>query len=236
MTLYPLRDDTCLLALPMHEGSGNVFYDHSRYSHNATFYGDTIDWLDSPFGKVVFFAGTDDHYAKVSFYEIMKKIKEAGALTITAWINTGEDGQILTECQEFPYPICGYFNLEYRDGGKIYFKAKAGSCETSGSFADGLWHFIAAQAGPDFTRIYVDGNKEAENGDADLEHLYISSQMDAVLYIGTEYSPPSNLFNGFICDLRIYNRILSQDEIKALELYYRNFEVRPSILCPRPTL
>ena len=236
MTLYPLRDDTCLLALPMHEGSGNIFYDHSRYSHNATYYGDTTDWLNSPFGKVIHFAGTDSHYAKVAFHEIMKKIKESGAITITVWMKTEQDGQVLEDCQEFPYPICGSFILKYRNSGKIYFKAKSGSCETTESFSDGEWHFVAAQGGPDFTRIFIDGEKKGEGDAAELESLYISAQEDAVLYIGTEYSPPTNLFSGFICNLRIYNRILNQEEIRALELYYRNFEVRPSILCPRPTL
>jgi len=221
----------------MHEGEGNIFYDYSRYGHNATFYGSSTDWLDSPFGKVIFFPGTDDHYAKVGgVYEIMEKIENSNAITITAWINTGEDGQVLYDCQCWPDPLCEEIILEYKDGGKIYFEVDASaSCETSESFADGQWHFIVAQADEGITRIVVDGEVKAEC-DGGTFSSFLASCSDQILYIGTKYPEPSNLFEGFICDLRIYDRLLTLDEIKALELYYRNFEVRPSILCPRPTL
>ena len=239
MTLHPLRDDTCLLALPMHEGEGNIFYDHSRYSHNATFYGDTTDWLDSPFGKVIFFAGTDNYYAKVSGHEIMSKIAETKALTVTVWINTGEDGQILYDCHGFPYPLCGMIELALKDDGKIYWNGggtNGWDCpETSESFNDGQWHFIAALADHSISRIYVDGELKSE-GTGWSEWSPFWTDSDKILYIGTNYPEGSDLFSDFLCDLRIYNRVLSQEEIKALELYYRNFEVRPSILCPRPTL
>ena len=235
MTLYPLRDDTCLLALPMHEGEGNIFYDHSRYSHNATFYGDTLSWTDSPFGKCLHFPGTEGYYAKIgNAHEILEKIKQTNEITITAWINTAEDGQILYDCGCSP-PVCGGFELRYQNGGKIYFEANSANTwrvETSDSFADGVWHFVAIEGNDEISRILVDGEIKAEAPYRGYKFDYFNC--DYVFYLGWDYN--SNYFDGFICNFRIYNRFLSSDEIKALELYYRNFEVRPSILCPRPTL
>jgi len=238
MTLYPLRDDSCLLALPMHEGEGRIFYDYSRYQHNATFYGDTLSWTDTPFGKCLYFPGTPGYYAKIGgTYELNQKIAKTGEITITAWINTGEDGQILYDCACFASgPFCGLLSLDYRDGGKIHFTAGGSDCweaETTDSFSDGLWHFVATQGNNEIARILVDGEIKSEEPWGGDEYLYLDCS-DYVFYLGWDHG--SNYFSGLICDFRIYNRFLSEDEIKALELYYRNFEVRPSILCPRPTL
>jgi len=59
MTLYALRDDSCVLYLPMNEGAGSVVYDHSRYGNNGQIIG--ANWTQGKFGKALSFDGIDDY-------------------------------------------------------------------------------------------------------------------------------------------------------------------------------
>ena len=59
MTLYALRDDSCVLHLPMNEGSGSVVYDHSRYGNHGQIVG--ANWTQGKFGWCLSFDGVDDY-------------------------------------------------------------------------------------------------------------------------------------------------------------------------------
>ena len=77
MTLYALRDDSCVLHLPMNEGSGSVVYDHSRYRNNGQIVG--ANWTTGKFGWALSFDGVDDYVEISDFSEVNDQI------TITAW-------------------------------------------------------------------------------------------------------------------------------------------------------
>jgi len=238
MTLYPMRDDTCLLALPMHEGSGDIVYDYSRYSRNGQCYGD-IYWASPElFGPTLLFDGEDDYIIINEGHEIMEIISDLESLTITLWVK--KSGSASAQEYILSYGKVGQdktIGVRFLEDGRLNFWASdSWSCSTSDEYDDDNWHFVAAVADSDIARIYVDGKKADEDP---VEDFWNAPTTERDLYIGAIFIHPTGLayrLSGLVCDLRIYGRSLSEAEIKALELYYRNFEVRPSILCPRPTL
>jgi len=220
----------------MHEGSGSILYDHSRYSRNATAYGG-ISWSDTEMlGPTLLFDGNDDYLKVSNGHEIMETISASKSISITFWVkNSGAEASeyILSYGWIGPDKTLG---VRFTDTGKLRFWAEdSWACQSEEAFDDDSWHFVAAIADSEVSRIYVDGEERAE----DEVGSFWSPTTERNLYIGTVYLSGSGLvyhYSGLLCDFRIYNRALNQDEIKALELYYRNFEVRPSILCPHPTL
>jgi len=236
MTLYPLRDNSCLLALPMHEGSGNIVYDYSRYSRNGQCYGNIYWASPEQFGPTLLFDGEDDYIIINNGHEIMESIELAKSITVTLWVKSGSVSD-----QEFilSYGRLGSdktIGIRFLEDGRLNFYAgDSWSCSTTAEYDDNNWHFVAGVADADVARIFVDGEKGEEES---VENFWSLPETPRELYIGALDISTGlwRYFCGLLCDLRIYNRALSKEEIKALELYYRNFEVRPSILCPRPTL
>ncbi len=80
----------------------------------------------------------------------------------------------------------------------------------------GVWyHIVATHNGANNLNIlYVNGKEENRATQA------VSYEASAKTYIGVFYTSPSLLFNGLIDDVRIYNRILSSDEV--LSIYNAN--------------
>jgi len=229
MTLYALRDDSCVLHLPMNEGSGSVVYDYSRYRNNGQIVG--ANWTTGKFGKALSFDGVDD-YVEVPDSE---SLNITSAITISAWVYYKENPS------EWPAFVSKYssskgYLLWQRTNLKIAFGVwdESGNEHYAGEIilTEG-WHHLVGVYDPslpsDNVKLYVDGKQTGVTSDftgkisVSPNPLYIGRVMD--LY-----------FNGIIDEVRIYNRALSEEEIKSLYLYYQNFEVRPCILCPRPTI
>lgn len=86
-----------------------------------------------------------------------------------------------------------------------------------GFYFDGNWHNLVLEMGSDFNALYVDGNKlpvtYGWNGNetsgntmwVGLTHLALGRQLESPYF-----------FTGSMDDIRIYNRALSEDEVKQL--------------------
>ena len=82
---------------------------------------------------------------------------------------------------------------------------------------DGLWHHVAGTYDGITSKLYVDGNKVKQQqnqspGATPRNHWDLCIGNSVVEYEGGTFSS----FNGLIDEVRVYNRALSDEEIKAL--------------------
>jgi len=136
-------------------------------------------------------------------------------LTISSWVkfsNVSDStrvGNIIGN-----HPNSPNINLEGHTNGRIRFYWNSGQRDIFGTTdLRGDWHFVTVVRNKtlDYIRIYIDGNKEVETTAAD--NINISSQFR----IGNDFRTGTGIpYNGYIDDVRIYNRALSSDEVKLL--------------------
>jgi len=213
----------------MNEGEGSVVYDHSRYGNNGQIIG--ANWTTGKFGNALSFDGVDDYVRVPNPEEI--RFPANSPFTIAVWYNSVDNYS--TGTGSWQYMIykggAGYVAIGASPEGLGAFEWN-GKVEKGVSVTDGDWHFIVCvreESGEGL--LYTDGELVAsgkfDNGEV--------ANAAADLYIGQRDDGTYRMV-GLIDEARIYNRALSEAEIKSLYLYYQNFEVRPCILCPRPTI
>ncbi|HEY4936783.1 MAG TPA: LamG-like jellyroll fold domain-containing protein, partial [Puia sp.] len=88
--------------------------------------------------------------------------------------------------------------------------------------ADGLWHNITYVVpnipNPKFAdiKIYVDGTNLVVQGDPINTGFAVNTVLGSNTFIGSQEYGTGLFFNGLLDDFRIYNRELSETEIKLL--------------------
>jgi len=212
MTLNPKLDSSCVLALSFDEESGNIAYDQSQYGNDGTIYGATR--VRGIIGKALSFDGVDDY---VDCGDI-DDVDGASEITVTAWVKWGGAAGGLTAAREFHRKNNVYaFGGGWKDH-KARFWIHDGTWKNSGDsitdIDDGSWYFIAGVYDGEYLRLYVNGVEESNNYigsttlSANIEHVIVGSSK------GT-----GEFWNGIIDEVRIYNRALSEKEIKTLYHY-----------------
>lgn len=154
----------------------------------------------------------------------------AGEITVDAWINAppGNTYRVILGKVSTSYTYPGYF-LRVEADGTVAFAAVdcgTGSCGFSVCGAggakqpvcstsrvdDGKFHHVAGVRRSDGTRqIYVDGVSQNTR----VETNWITDNTNA-LYIGDADGTDQELFNGLIDEAQVFNRALSDSEIKAI--------------------
>jgi len=79
------------------------------------------------------------------------------------------------------------------------------------SVVDNKWHLLVGKYDGSTVSVYVDGKFE---NSSNFNHGIGSNNSE--LIIGNDPDCPNRFFNGIIDDIRIYNRALSEEEIKVL--------------------
>jgi len=208
-----------VLWLKFNEGSGNIAYDSSFYNNHGTIYGAT--WTDGKFGKALSFDGVDD-YVKVAD---SASLDIADEITIEAWIYPTKIEYYHTFISKVKNWRNDGFVVRLTGDGRVQFITLDFDYDviTSPEIKTYTWyHIIAINKGGEFKRIYINGVLKGENTDkvADI------TLNDAPLYVGFEPIHPNERFNGTIDEVRIYNRALTEEEIKML--YYNRIGAVPS--------
>lgn len=132
---------------------------------------------------------------------------------LTAYNYNGSENIYFAHCYIYPF----------LNKNKIYNGLKNTSpytyiSENYDSVSDGLWHHVLLITDNSSLKhqMYIDNYLVYET--AISKQNYID---DGVLRVGASYySGLTNYFNGFIDDIRIYNRVLNSDEISAI--YHEN--------------
>jgi len=211
-----------VLWLPMDEGSGNTTYDYSGNNNNGTLYnGSTICggidncplWVDGLIGKAISFDGVDDYVNIPS----SPSLSGLNTITLSVWVNPTKttEGTIASkhdnyqnrEWQLYINPYTYKYTFQVVDNSTNTFSEVAGILATAGKWT----HIVGVYNNGDL-RIYCDGvlissattNKIIRVTNAPIR---IGNRADDARYYG-----------GIIDEVLIYNRALSEEEIK--ELYY----------------
>jgi len=193
------------------EGPGPVAYDGSGNGNDGTLTGG-VTWVAQETGGALDFDGSSGHVL-IPFSESLR-LMNVGDYTVTAWFRPDE---VPTENKEV---------LQQGDGngtgrtwlfvaGTGEIRAYVGGGTTaSGIFVEAeVWYHAAAvvteQGATDAVQVYVNGQPAGDPG------AYGMEDSEGPYFIGC-HKDITNLWDGLIDDVRLYNRALSADEIKAM--------------------
>ena len=197
------------------EGSGTTAHDSSGNRNDGTIYG--AAWTDGKFGKALSFDGIDD-YALVP---ASASLNISDAVTIAAWMkleNVPIEAYEFIDSAGYAYTACAYVS----DPSGVRFNFVRVSGGVGGDLQQEFWKQYGAELpylpydqwyyvvwmydSSGYTAIYVNGNPYANT-------TLMSGKIDN--YGGGVFINCRNLHKGILDELRIYNRILNQQEIRA---------------------
>jgi len=137
-------------------------------------------------------------------------------ITVAAWIKTssmGSDDNIAT--------LGWAWKLQSGPGGNVAFHVMNTSPVTAAMGTlpvdDGTWHHVAGAYDGTEYKLYIDGRTNVSVASSGI------LMGEATAYYGTigahykrSDGAPKNFFNGLIDDVRVYNRVLSEEEIREI--------------------
>jgi len=216
----PVNLSNLVLYLTFDEGSGNIAYDYSGNGNNGTLYNGTnicggIDtcplWVDEKIGKAVSFDGVDDYVDAGNDTSLQLN----GDLTISAWIYadfplTDEHRNLIAKWHwaEFGLEITyGYVRLD--QGNVTNYEATWSNSKIQNS----TWVFIAVtrNATKKEVKFYIN-----EILDATRSYTIDIAKSTKPLWIGFRPDLAWLYWKGKVDEVRIYNKALSEEEIKFL--------------------
>jgi hypothetical protein len=184
---------------------GNAISDMSPNSNHGTNNGATFtEGVDGNINTGMKFDGVDD-YTNLGSFDLT-----GGQRSISVWINSKNIPSSLSDRRFFS---ANYFEIKFVNSNLeswIYdtsFKTLAYSASILNS---DTWYYIVITVNTNDLKMYVDGVLRNQNNTFTLtNHAYN-------LNIGSNYAGDSRFFNGAIDDVRIYNKVLTENEIKLL--------------------
>lgn len=201
------------------EGVSTIVRDFSGNGFNGvmTNMDASTDWVAGKRGKALDFDGVDDYVALPSA-NLSSRVSGNTAITIAGWFK-GSDIESMVRLQDgTAYIVLGWTSsgafapraLVSTDGGVT------GVNIGGGNVHDGKWRHIAMTWEKNTTngfKVYVDGSVTNQKDTPNVNLPVFSGSTGA--YFGS-YQGTSEFTAGSIDDVRIYNRALTRDEIKAL--------------------
>jgi hypothetical protein len=201
------------------EGSGTIAYDCEGH-YDGVLYGNTT-WTEGPMEGALAFDGDAD-YVRTTYEEGPEEY------TVSLWYNLAEDIHMTT--------FAGYRSLASKTGDEqptvdlweVWFTPAglgfanekspvsnyAGVYFSQAAFLKNQWHHVVVTGTKTEGKVYYDGQlKAAANND-----FVTGAWDDSVPFdIARPYNGTSDrFFNGKIDDMRIYERVLSEEEIFGL--------------------
>jgi hypothetical protein len=214
------NSDAAALLYNFNEMSGTTLHDTSGNLNDGKIIGST--WVNSGNRTALYFNGVDDYVVVPN----QKSLNITEEITLEAWIKpeTMTDVrwyEILCKGSNYVYHL--FYNndpqktldMGVKIGGTNYFLEEP-------FVPDGLWHHLVGTYKSGDFRLYLDGilvkSKSSVQGDIDsnAESLTIGSLLKG--------NVSACNWHGEIGEIRIYNRVLAQDEITAhFESNYQKF-------------
>lgn len=191
-----------------YDGTAGEVKDSSGNGNNGTGFGKVIT---NP-GKIER-SGSFNGNSWISLEDCVNNLRpEKG--TFSAWIKTsGSQYQFI-----YRYRFYGQ-NLSLNESGNVLFEGYYNitlpfSTSSPLSYNDGAWHLVTGTSTGYTNTLYIDGIPVDYNYIGDGSFYYdVGASYSA---IGRSGNYDSEYFNGLIDDIRIYNRALSPEEVKAI--------------------
>ncbi len=190
---------------PCDEMEGATLGDKSGRGHDGTFQGN-VKWAKGRIG------GALDMDGQRSYVQIADEsaFDLTGEITIAYWVNIGS---VTTDWMPFITKGDTSWRLSTANNREARLHLGAGGAIVSTDKPVGLgeWHHVAATCGGNTIRIYIDGNLAATG-------TYAGGIVpnSSPVMIGANADVMNRFFDGLIDDVRVYNRVLADDEIKTL--------------------
>ena len=153
-------------------------------------------------------------YLSNNFLQLPYSVADMDEMTIALWVNwrnTTEEWQRIfdfgngTDQYIFLTPNCGTnMRLSIKNGGdeqQVNYKSKMPA---------NSWHHVAVTIGNGKAQIYLDGTLAAESDGITIKPSDIRPVLN---YVGRSQFAADPYFKGYIDDMRIYNYVLSNEEI-----------------------
>ena len=188
--------------------TGSTAHDSSEYGNDGTVYG--ASWVDGKFGKALSFDGVDD-YVKVPDSEslditdeitVLMWVKQSTTPTSNAYIIDKHDAQATD------------WGIYVDADSKIIFQSYGTSdnyVTTGYSLPNGEWKHIVFTWDGNIIKLFVDGEEKYSQ---ELTGSFTTSTNP--IEIGRKIGNNDYCWNGIIDEVRIYDRALSGEEIRAL--------------------
>ena len=195
------------------EGSGTVV-DSSGHNNHGTLRGEP-QWVDGYDGGALEFDGFDDYVNIDGYKGILATSGVQHEFTVAAWIKTTADGEIVTWGNS---PTTQ--RLSFRvNAGRLRTEHGAGNMQGETTVNDYEWHHVALTvmegatvSHPDVI-LYLDG-KDDTRPSTDQDPYNLTGTAD--VSIGRRATSADRYFTGLIDDVRIYDKELTQEEIKQV--------------------
>jgi len=202
-------DPSMVLYLPMDENEGDTAYDLSEYKNDAALKG-KAKWAPGKYESGVEL-GTSN-YLEVKDSD---SLDITDALTISCWVRImGLTGDNQSGIEKGAAWAVGEYNLlpEYGGGVLLQIFDLPEACNDdaiAGSIVDQEWHYVTGTWDGKTIIIYIDGEESRTMACKGK----LGTNNDS-LYIGCR-GGSGRWVDGFMDEIKIYNRALSVDEIKV---------------------
>ncbi len=216
----PIDTNGLVLYMPFESKNGNIVYDESKHGINGTVYG-AIEASGQAGNKCLIFDGIDD-YVDCGIDNSLDMGN--GDFSVCLWFATNNPG---SGSKDF------LMKGGYSSGGKSYTIASIGgylsaiidddtvykAVITSINYMDGNWHHTVLVRDGNNLRLYVDGNEDANSPIDITGYGSLDSIRPLRIGCGSDESiggNPGNYITSKIDGVKIYNRNLSANEVKAI--------------------
>ncbi len=202
-------DPTLVLYLSMDENTGNIARDLSPFKNDAVFKGKP-KWVQGKYGSGIEL-GTGN-WLEVKDHP---SLDMTTSLTINCWVLIkGMTGEHQSAVEKGDAWEVGEYNLlpcYNPDSVLLQMNDLPEECDDEalgGKVNDGLWHFIAGTWDGKVIRTFIDGKESSK-----LACAGSLGTNDDPLFIGCR-GGTQRWLNGLIDEIKVYNRALSEEEIK----------------------
>jgi hypothetical protein len=200
------------------EGSGSITYDTSGFESHGILVNDPT-WVDGKFGKALRFDGIDDYVTNSSNWDsFVNSLKSTNQITVEAWVN------LFGYQNNHPQSVDSVIRAE----GMFYLRADSDpsldSRVTCFFISNGTWIWTCTSNRlPLNTWTHLVGTWDGQNLKLYINGILINSTL-ALGSFGNLGNPNITIgatwnryefFNGTIDEVRIYNRALTEEEIRA---------------------
>ena len=195
------------------EGGGTTAVDASGYGNDGTL-EDGPTFVDGQFGQALAFEASR---VVIPASDSLSADLFQGSFTMSAWVNPTRTGN--TWQQIFRSRMADDSNndtLFINNDGRLSWRGRVGGawaggmCETAPDVvpADQWTHVAVTGDGADF-RVYVNGALSQESA------FQTTDGTNATYYIGGNLENIGESYTGIIDDVRVYNHVLSEDDVRA---------------------
>ncbi|MFA7201861.1 MAG: LamG domain-containing protein, partial [Candidatus Paceibacterota bacterium] len=217
LTLHPITDAGLVGYWTFDEGTGTQALDSSGNNNTGTLTnGPTWQQANNcKTGGCLSFDGVDDN-VDLGTPIILRNISN-GSFSLSAWMKTSDNtgrGAIIGSFGSYP---CVNFEV-YMTGNMRYWNGNGSSTDDlvgyAGDLRNGIWHYVTMvrDRNSSLGKIYVDGLLDRSSSISVPDGVIASN-----IRIGSDNRLIADItHNGFIDDVRIYNRALSAVEILSI--------------------